>query len=540
MLPRVFNNRAARRLVMVLACAALFWSFCTGIMHGFDHTVGHSAYGRFTSALGAAITDLKGEAGGYVISGEVSRTLVNGGLTEDAAILAPLQTHFPENFADARLLNGAIDAALKAKFADPPEFQPIHGDDLGFVDFIKLAFVLFGDQVLSLYLLYFVISAISITIFLVAFRDRPGSLALLGIVTVGELLLFVSDLYNQSGHSVGSITEPRTLSILAVIPGLHILLVIGERLPPSWPNAVALAIQAALVVFICSVRSSALWIVAAVAVLTAYALLSALWRRQPASGLRSLWAGLVLALGFVVHGFAVSETLNPFYQRHGATTHHFLWPSILYSLQLNPEWRTEYLPVFGDAATGDGMPKAVVNKYLERHPPAHPEQIYMGDPPSLTYQAYESMARVAFIEFLEKDPKFVLGCFLYYKPAMLIRNLTEHVKTLWKPADPSLWAAVISLVVMGVYFGASPVTERHRLVWGAALLTMGFFAASLPNLATVAYSDVIGDPFLLTICAFAAWAVVLIAQVVRTVQPIRTRRRPPHPEGKAESRADVA
>src|SRR5690242_8861828 len=119
--------------------ATLFLSFRIGVMHGFDHTISTGAFGRVIFGIGAVITENKGDGRGYVLSATVRNALVDGGLTDDKAILEPLGTHYPQNFANAGLIDHAIDAALKS----PPDhfsLEPVLHDDIGNVDFTRLAF----------------------------------------------------------------------------------------------------------------------------------------------------------------------------------------------------------------------------------------------------------------------------------------------------------------------------------------------------------------------------------------------------------------
>src|SRR5207344_2208913 len=107
-----------------------------------------------------------------------------GGLTGDPDILVPLGVQFPSNLRDPRLINSAIEKAARFKWPFNPDeaVRGSGGDDLGFVDYVRLSFLMFGHKIQSLYYTYFVIFGISAAVFLYAFRARGAYLMLL-IVT---------------------------------------------------------------------------------------------------------------------------------------------------------------------------------------------------------------------------------------------------------------------------------------------------------------------------------------------------------------------
>lgn len=551
--------------VMIVCVLAMFClAFRTGIVRGFDHTVSTGAWGRLLYGIGAAISEKKGDVHGYVFTPSVRDALTNGGLTDDKAVLKSLGTQFPDNFANADLLNRAMDAALKS----PPDHNasPIVHDDIGDIDFYKLAFDLFGPRVLSFYLTYFVISALGILTFLVALRDRPVNLALLAIVVAGELLLFVSDFYDVVGHAVGSVIDARYMSVLAVVPGLYIGLLAWERRPLSWPKGVGLAVQATILVFVYAIRASVIWIVAAIAVLIGAALLfslvrsgrarvftsiaagiaialslafvystraSSLWvmiavaallgaatcaaliNRKSAIVVNALSAAVVLALSFAGHGVFVRHALNPIYQRMGIMTAHPLWHSAILSLSGCPAWQSKYAPIYN--AQFDYLPPVVVNKYLEHHP-APANLIFHGgsyNNTPLTDFGYEVYTRLAFMDILKRDPKFVLDCVVFFRPPVFARGLVGRLATLWQPSEPAFWLAILTPLIIGVYLAGASARHRRVMTVAAVLTTAFFCLASAPNLAVDVNPYNMIDATLMLICAIGAVAAVLVGWILR-------------------------
>src|SRR5712692_3774908 len=215
--------------VIVAVCLSFAAAFQIGVDRGFRDSLGKESYGRILFAVGAAITRAHGGYG-YSFSSVIETILSFGGLTGDATILKDLGMKFPDNLSNTTLVNAAIDKALTFKWPFDPDkdVRGSAGDDLGIVDYVRLGFLLFGYKVQSLYYVYFVILGAAVAAFLYAFRDRPSMLALLAIACAAQVFLFTSSLFDSinaisaAEPSSIAIADPRFLSSLAIIPGLHL------------------------------------------------------------------------------------------------------------------------------------------------------------------------------------------------------------------------------------------------------------------------------------------------------------------------------
>src|SRR5262245_22103652 len=206
-------------LAVAIVCISLTAAFRLGVERGLRDTIGNGSWGRILFGVGTAITQMDHGGYGYALSTVIETILTYGGLTDDAKILAPLGVKFPDNLRDPALINAAIDMAAEFEWPFNPEeaIRGRGGDDLGFVDYVRLSFLVFGHNIQSLYYTYFLIFGISAAIFLWTFRSRPARLMLLVITSVAQTILFASNLFES--HNLGSISDPRFLSILAVVPG---------------------------------------------------------------------------------------------------------------------------------------------------------------------------------------------------------------------------------------------------------------------------------------------------------------------------------
>src|SRR5439155_18688815 len=101
-------------------------------------------------------------------------------------------------------------------------------------------------------------------------------------------------------------------------------------------------------------------------------------------------------------------TLNPVYRSKGEISHHVFWQSVFYQLQFHPRWDKKYAASY-DFATYDELPVLAAKKYLIRHLPSNPENLYLTpDRQYLRLAAAELYVRKAFFEFFANDPGFVL------------------------------------------------------------------------------------------------------------------------------------
>jgi hypothetical protein len=304
-------------------------------------------------------------------------------------------------------------------------------------------------------------------------------------------------------YTFGTVTNPRFLSAIATIPGLHIALSLTSGARIDWRQAILVALQASIIVFAISIRAVAIWVPFGLTILGA-----ALWlsRRSP----RSLWpVGMLFGI-WVVYTVYIIQVLNPIYTRMGGTGSHTVWHSIYYSLQVHPNWNTKY----GEShrhAPGDMQPWAGAEYYLTRHP------IQKGDVPLYlddgypNYVGMEKCVRAAFFEFARSDPKFVLETFLIYKPRELLSVTRKYFMDVLHLKGAAVWLGY-GLVGVLIAFFAGHRAELIELFKGSSLITGALFASIVPLLITVPM--VSDDLFVLTICT-GLWIVVLCAVLVR-------------------------
>jgi hypothetical protein len=500
--------RTALYLALAIVCLSLFGAFRIGIERGLPNSVGQQSWGRVLFGVGAAITEMEHGGYGYTIARMMETVLTSAGLTGDPKILADLGMTFPDNLHRPELINAAIDKAVHFKWPFNPNeaIRGSSGDDLGLVDYTRLSFRLFGYRIQSLYPLYFVILAISALSFVWAFRLQPGFLLLVATACAAQVLLFASGLFDPS--NIGTIADPRLLSVLGIIPGLHLACLIMIKSRPTAINIVLAVLQSVILIFAFWIRSTAIWVLAAVSLL---AIAVALWETlQRRFRWRALWCWGALLGVWALQAFLSAVALHPVYKDKGEIPHHVVWHALFYQLQFHPHWEEKYASQY-DHAVYDQLPQVAASKYFMRNLPSDPQRSYFGIAGSETY------IRKAFFEFFYNDPAFVLETYLIYSPAKifqllgaLIRSLPEEINNV-PTLDSSVWMSTalllcLPLVVLAALAALDDI-DWQRAVLGALLASAGFLFSLFPILPAPAFHT-IADQYYLLLIVLVSWTAV--------------------------------
>src|SRR5262245_63521015 len=108
---------------------------------------------------------------------------------------------------------------------------------------------------------------------------------LLVIASVAQTILFSSSLF--APHNLRPIADPRFLSIMATVPGLHLGCLLLDRSHPSITNVASAIVQSIILVFAFWIRASAIWVILAVAVFAGLVMVWGLLKRR--NELRRVW-----------------------------------------------------------------------------------------------------------------------------------------------------------------------------------------------------------------------------------------------------------
>jgi hypothetical protein len=355
-----FWARFGRVGLLFLIVGTLYLDFVHGVFLGQHHQAFGPIY-RTRQSLAVAVSRLHAPApGGYLAYKSVTNALSEGGFAifpGDPASQGDVRS-WSELLKDGakvdRILQRAKDIPIDATL--PPDI--IAGNELGYADYIYLSFRLFGTEVSSLYYFWFLLIAISCSLYVVQFIRRPFFLFLLAIY-LAEVYLLQSYALSK-GTELNTVANSRLFSALSLLPACHILFVLWQAKPLAlWQGALwrmftiaAVTFQSAFFAFLLSCRTEIAWqfaMIMATAAITGIYLL----RAQPLSGgpgllrrarkrLTPLWPAGVLLLFVVANLALVSLTADKRYALEPKA--HIIWHEVLMGiLSSNMELRREYV-----------------------------------------------------------------------------------------------------------------------------------------------------------------------------------------------------
>ena len=241
-----------------------------------------------------------------------------------------------------RIINEAKNVTIDTTL--PPEI--IQANELGLADFIYFSFRLFGDKISSLYYFYYLVVAVTCLMYILQFRNSPFPLFLL-VSFLGELY-FLENYANSYGAQLQAVTNSRLFSRLALVPALHVLLVLWQRLPPRALTVASVSLQSLIFAFLLSCRTEAAWqiaMVVAVACGIGMQLLLPLRgqkMRNLMNHLSPLWPAVILVVVSASYSTIVSIKADRRYSSEPKG--HIIWHEILMGiLSTSPELRREYV-----------------------------------------------------------------------------------------------------------------------------------------------------------------------------------------------------
>jgi hypothetical protein len=520
-----------------------------GYSHGFDRWLPEGVEYENVK-VAAAISDLVyGTNKGRVADARVYNELRMAGVSIYPQFIKPINVKFPENLSDADLLNRAFERAAHLQGLSEPkkiitELKPVEPNDLGAIDFYRWAFELFGLRVQSFYKLYTAIHFASIGLFIWVFWRRLDAMVALLIVVSGHYLAQVWIIVGSEpsvSFNVGTSYSQRVISVLGLISALHVALEIFR--PPQRPgfaNVAAFIGQSVIVLFVATIRRSAIWEVlwpaslalGFLAVGIVRARLTPRGRRltEPAAALlqRGLsWPALTLTVVFI--GFNVFQFWNtsPIFRfSDESLPQHMFWHSAYLGLEVNPDWWKRYGKQFvdenGQLQTGDAMPIWAARKFLQDNY-ALPYSYLISPIWGLKYRTTERVLREAYFDFLLNHPRFALELQLFYKPAHFVKNFVLWNQRTLPALSFHIWVVVIALsFAVAAYLGW--VGDRSLGPLTGVLLVAALWAV-IPSLLTFANGATISDAVLTVDATLAMAALWALAQVVQRVRYAEASRR---------------
>ena len=372
-------------------------------------------------AIPAALSDLAfGNRDGYTSLKAVSDTYYGS-----------LRANNPTIIRNSEMVDRAIAEVLKL---DPRtisrETVLLGGDDKGIVDFIKIAFRLFGYFDEKIIYLYFIVLFASVLLLVLSFRETIFPQAIAGAFLAAHYLLLPTVFYHMQLQSILAL---RFLPVLPMMACLHCLFFI-QRPSLTWPGLGALAAQVALLIFGVHLRSVTAWELTTVGVV---GIATAAWsiyrnhRQSPALIHRGMLPYLarvsqplipsaLLLLGMAGLTGYRSLAYDARYTKGDQILTRPMWHNLLSGFAFNPEFARQY-----GFKIDDFSELRATGIFLTEHGRANEWEAMGGNTPDfhIKWTLYDSAAKEFLFSILKEHPMASLATLVYYKPAALWRDL---------------------------------------------------------------------------------------------------------------------
>jgi hypothetical protein len=318
------------------------------------------------------------------------------------------------------------------------QIVPESAEDLGRVDYYKLAFTLFGFRIEAATYLFFSFLLLSSLLLWAGFSRNFLALALLNAYLVAINLVVQSDLFTPN---LPSISAYRGFSALAIVPAIHLILCTWHRVRlTSWMGITGLA-QTAILIFVIWTRSSGMWALIAIVMIAVL-----VWLRERANWrLAHAWPLLAVAVALIGLNVYTRLALHPAYFTEQLLPHHMVWHSAFIGLSLHPGWPyTDADPLSDHIAW---IPSA---KYLAANrPDIHPQATGM--------RLHEHAVQQLLLQFAWVNPWYMVELYGWWKPVRFLRLYGTAVR-------PLLWGVPLTVLLLVVIaLGCSALWLRR--IW---------------------------------------------------------------------------
>ena len=449
---------------------------------------------------------------GYLAYRSIRNHLVEHGLSlvagEADAISTPDQRR--ALVRDQARMNQLIQDASRVPI--DPGLEPVilTGNELGLADYFYWAFRIFGLNVKALALFYYSILFVSVVLFFMTFRRSPFCQLLLMLYLAGHLFA----VNYATIPLIQVIHNSRFFPVLALLPAMHILLLMLRREPASLANILAAAGQAFILLFLMFCRSQVSWQVVAI---LASALLVVrfrdVWRALPqprhwpgtiATAARDTWPALLVLCGLAGYIAYSSRAPDPGFYGSESKTHVFWHTLYVGMISADRELTSRY--GYGEEPYSDSMGYfAAMHDLRGRNevPPGLAEVVdgVVNINILKSTGAYDRVVRRIFFQVVAEHPWLVLRSFLVGKPKDQFSILfgERAGQSTPVPKVPQLWdwRVYIEVLVLGsgasllALFAGATFPHRNRLREAAIALVPLVICSAMTTL--VVPSAVIPD-----------------------------------------------
>lgn len=508
-LPRLLHI-AVYGVVSALCIVCIANAYITGRLGGYDAKINFGSYND-RSAMAIAISEnVYGFHEGYIGRPEVMDALDRHLAPDGTMADTPKQQALAAN-------RSAIEAALQDAISlNPESFKPFKAvrapfifmaaEDTGLVNLYRIAFALFGYHADSAYKLYFLLLSGSVFLFLLQARgNNAAAFAMLAALFAFQSLFYLNIFDADPGAP--TIYSNRNIGTLGIFPALHLMLFLSmQNRYDKVSSLLWLMLQAALLFFVITVRSSATWqwlaILAWLVVPVVYFALRlgmrpALARAMPALGVLALLVGM--------HHFqqqARQDAHEDIYFTECTRMDHLRWHSAYIALQMHPDWPNVAPSETQGQIYGDAAPFNVARTWWERR---HPGERYSCglSPAFVKLGIHDFIVFKQFMKFIGTHKRFAAELYFYHKPRAIFVLLKADLAAL-----PGWWLKLLvgagaAIGAYGFFMGAG--RRQHKRRFALALSAFGLLAVCSAMPAMFAYPSYRAE-MLLMVLATAAFA----------------------------------
>jgi hypothetical protein len=381
----------------------------------------------------------------------------------------------------------AVSRLPKSAMQDGPIEDAVYvttwAEDIGYADFYEIAFRFFGYHALSTYWLFFSILAVSFVLFAAAYWDDDVATSALAVAVAAAFLTGTTNIFS---YLLPSFAANRYLEILTVLPCLHLLMAGMRERPFTGIRLVLIVAQALLYALTITFRTSAIWtLIAAITVLVAFVgikrfraredLATRSWQQFTGAIFKSreiLFAGVIAFSGMGLP-YLRDTQLDPIYLNE-ALPHHLRWHPAILGLSLHPLWPQKKPSANVPDALSDEIGFTLFENYMRQNHPGEPLTS------SKTRGAYlprlhDAVMKQELIGFARANPGYMVELYGYYKPKLILSQITENLRTVPLAA----WLLCLPTLLLGFLLGTG-VTINFLAMTGAAFIV--WLSAQLPAL----------------------------------------------------------
>lgn len=435
------------------------------------------AVSRHVNSLGIAISELRYGLRGYQGYRRVLNTLSDNGITKDTAVLSNYDKTFEAVLKDPNILNRAIGKAVSVADAASEGKYYLFREDKGLVDYYKLAFRVFGYKIESFFCLYFLFLILSISMFFIVFYKRLDLLYLLLLFICGHFIIAAAT--PMVGIELQTVHNPRFLPVLAVLPSIHLGLMVLGMHRFSKKVFICALVQAAILIFVIHIRTSTVYQVMFLGLLF---LLASLWfwvkNRHIGKYVFNrihFWPLVIVFIGiFLLKAHLV---INLQYPYTPATEKHYFWYTVYLGLAAHPESMSKYGIEFSDSVVHN-----VVRKYLSEK---------YGTVVAYDSGLVEAVLKEEFFKIFKADPRFVIESYLY-KFSLFVKN---YFSPLFAASRYLFRLILLVIIPTGSLLAGEVLLKRWFQYFYLFTLCLAF--SLLPAILAMPEPYLIADPALL-------------------------------------------